>query len=70
LGEAIALVGKAGIDRRAYVDLLTSTIFPFDARGVFGQIPTSHNASDSEASVQGTLGGLRLQFSARNIRTR
>src|SRR5438309_10902346 len=28
LGEAIALVGKAGIDRHAYVDLLTSTIFP------------------------------------------
>ena len=27
LGEAIALVGKAGIDRRAYVDLITSTIF-------------------------------------------
>jgi 3-hydroxyisobutyrate dehydrogenase-like beta-hydroxyacid dehydrogenase len=27
LGEAIALVGKAGIDRRAYVDLITSTLF-------------------------------------------
>src|SRR5271163_1093332 len=27
LGEAIALIGKAGIDRRAYVELLTTTIF-------------------------------------------
>jgi 3-hydroxyisobutyrate dehydrogenase-like beta-hydroxyacid dehydrogenase len=36
LGEAIALVGKAGIDRRAYVDLLTSTIFPVPAYKVYG----------------------------------
>src|SRR5437870_1734391 len=27
LGEAIALVSKAGVDRRRYVDLLTSTLF-------------------------------------------
>lgn len=27
LGEAMALVGKAGIDRRGYLDLLTSTLF-------------------------------------------
>ena len=32
LGEAIALVGKAGVDRQAFVDLLTSTIFPARAR--------------------------------------
>ena len=36
LGEAIALVGKAGIDRRAYVDLLTSTIFPAPAYKIYG----------------------------------
>src|ERR1700730_1576704 len=36
LGEAIALVGKAGIDRRAYVDLLTSTIFPVAAYKIYG----------------------------------
>jgi 3-hydroxyisobutyrate dehydrogenase-like beta-hydroxyacid dehydrogenase len=28
LGEAMALVGKAGLDRRQYLDFLTSTIFP------------------------------------------
>src|SRR5246127_257591 len=31
LGEAIALVGKTGVDRQAFVDLLTSTIFPAPA---------------------------------------
>jgi len=36
LGEAIALVGKAGIDRRAFVDLLTSTIFPAPAYANYG----------------------------------
>jgi 3-hydroxyisobutyrate dehydrogenase-like beta-hydroxyacid dehydrogenase len=27
MGEAVALVGKAGIDRQAYIDLLTGTVF-------------------------------------------
>ena len=36
LGEAIALVGKAGVDRRTYVDLLTSTIFPAPAYKTYG----------------------------------
>ncbi len=38
LGEAIALVGKAGVDRRAYVDLLTSTIFPAPAYKIYGDL--------------------------------
>jgi 3-hydroxyisobutyrate dehydrogenase-like beta-hydroxyacid dehydrogenase len=36
LGEALALVGKAGIDRRAYVDLLSATIFPGTAYKTYG----------------------------------
>jgi 3-hydroxyisobutyrate dehydrogenase-like beta-hydroxyacid dehydrogenase len=36
LGEAIALVGKAGVDRGAYVDLLTSSIFPAPAYKLYG----------------------------------
>ena len=36
LGEAIALVGKAGIDRGAFVDVLTSTIFPAPAYRIYG----------------------------------
>jgi 3-hydroxyisobutyrate dehydrogenase-like beta-hydroxyacid dehydrogenase len=35
LGEAIALVGKAGIDRRAFVDLLTSTLFTSGAYKIY-----------------------------------
>jgi 3-hydroxyisobutyrate dehydrogenase-like beta-hydroxyacid dehydrogenase len=38
LGEAIALVGKAGIDRRVYVELLTSTIFTAPAYKIFGPL--------------------------------
>jgi len=38
LGEAIALVGKAGIDTRAYVDVLTSTIFTAPAYRIFGPL--------------------------------
>lgn len=36
LGEAIALVGKAGVDRQAFVDLLTSSIFPAPAYSNYG----------------------------------
>jgi 3-hydroxyisobutyrate dehydrogenase-like beta-hydroxyacid dehydrogenase len=38
LGEAIALVGKAGIDRSAYVELITSTIFPAPAYKTYGNL--------------------------------
>ena len=41
LGEAIALIGKAGIDRGAYVDLLTSTIFPAPAYQIYGKLIAS-----------------------------
>jgi len=36
LGEALALVGKAGIERQAFVDLLTSTVFPGPAYKTYG----------------------------------
>jgi 3-hydroxyisobutyrate dehydrogenase-like beta-hydroxyacid dehydrogenase len=36
LGEAIALVGTAGVDRQAFVDLLTSTIFLGPAYKTYG----------------------------------
>ena len=38
LGEAVTLVGKAGIDRRAFVDLLTSTLFTGRAYKIFGAL--------------------------------
>ncbi|MBK8176296.1 MAG: NAD(P)-dependent oxidoreductase [Rhodospirillales bacterium] len=36
LGEAMALVGKAGIDRRAYLDILTSTLFGAPVYATYG----------------------------------
>jgi 3-hydroxyisobutyrate dehydrogenase-like beta-hydroxyacid dehydrogenase len=36
LGEAMALVGKAGVDRRQYVDLLTATLFTGPAYQTYG----------------------------------
>ena len=36
LGEAMALVGKAGIDRHRYLDLLTSTLFTAPAYETYG----------------------------------
>ena len=54
LGEAIALVGKAGIDRRAYVDLLTSTIFTSPAYRIFG--PLIASATFEPAAFAAPLG--------------
>jgi 3-hydroxyisobutyrate dehydrogenase-like beta-hydroxyacid dehydrogenase len=38
LGEAMALVGKAGIDRRAYLGFLTSTLFPAPVYKTYGEL--------------------------------
>jgi 3-hydroxyisobutyrate dehydrogenase-like beta-hydroxyacid dehydrogenase len=38
LGEAVALIGKAGIDRQAYIELLTSTIFDTPAYKTYGTL--------------------------------
>jgi 3-hydroxyisobutyrate dehydrogenase-like beta-hydroxyacid dehydrogenase len=38
LGEAVALVGKAGIDRRAYVEFLSSTLFTAPAYKTYGTL--------------------------------
>src|SRR5437773_9078128 len=40
LGEALALVGKAGVDRRRYLDLLTSTLFTAPAYKTYGGLIT------------------------------
>jgi 3-hydroxyisobutyrate dehydrogenase-like beta-hydroxyacid dehydrogenase len=38
LGEAMALVGKAGIDRREYLRFLTSTLFPAPVYKTYGEL--------------------------------
>jgi 3-hydroxyisobutyrate dehydrogenase-like beta-hydroxyacid dehydrogenase len=41
LGEALALVGKAGLDQRQYVDFLTSSLFAAPVFKVYGEIIAS-----------------------------
>jgi 3-hydroxyisobutyrate dehydrogenase-like beta-hydroxyacid dehydrogenase len=38
LGEAMALVGKAGVDRHEYLNFLTSTLFPAPAYKMYGTL--------------------------------
>jgi 3-hydroxyisobutyrate dehydrogenase-like beta-hydroxyacid dehydrogenase len=38
LGEAMALVGKSGIDKAAFAELLSSTIFPAPAYATYGEL--------------------------------
>jgi 3-hydroxyisobutyrate dehydrogenase-like beta-hydroxyacid dehydrogenase len=38
LGEAVALIGKAGIDRHAYIELLTSSVFNAPAYKTYGSL--------------------------------
>jgi 3-hydroxyisobutyrate dehydrogenase-like beta-hydroxyacid dehydrogenase len=38
LGEAVALVGKAGVDRSQYVDFLTSTLFSAPVYQIYGRL--------------------------------
>jgi 3-hydroxyisobutyrate dehydrogenase-like beta-hydroxyacid dehydrogenase len=54
LGEAIALIGKAGIERRAYVDFLASTIFPAPAYRTYGSLIA--DASFTPAAFAAPLG--------------
>jgi 3-hydroxyisobutyrate dehydrogenase-like beta-hydroxyacid dehydrogenase len=38
LGEAIALVGKGGVDQQQYVDILTSTLFSAPVYKTYGKL--------------------------------
>jgi len=38
MGEALALVGKSGIDRQAYLDFMTSTLFTAPVYKIYGQL--------------------------------
>jgi 3-hydroxyisobutyrate dehydrogenase-like beta-hydroxyacid dehydrogenase len=64
LGEAVALIGKAGIDRRAYVELLTSTIFTAPVFKIFG--PLIADGRFAPAAFAATLGykDIRLALAA------
>ena len=41
LGEAMALVGRAGVDKHAYLDLITSTLFGAPIYATYGELIAS-----------------------------
>ena len=64
LGETIALVSKAGVDGRAYVELLTSTIFPAPAYGTYGGLIAANRFEPASFTAALGLKDIRLALAA------
>ena len=64
LGEAIALVGKAGVDRKAYVELLTSTMFPAPAYKIYGNLIAENRFEPAAFAVPLGHKDIRLAMAA------
>lgn len=64
LGEAIALVDKAGIDRQAYVDLLTQTIFPAPAYKTYGDLIAANKFQPARFAAPLGFKDIRLALAA------
>jgi 3-hydroxyisobutyrate dehydrogenase-like beta-hydroxyacid dehydrogenase len=64
LGEAIALVGKAGIDRHAFVDLLTASIFPAPAYKTYGGLIADNNFKPAKFAAPLGFKDIRLTLAA------
>ncbi len=64
LGEAVALIGKAGIDRHAYIDLLTSTIFPAPAYKTYGTLIADNQFQPARFAAPLGFKDIRLALAA------
>jgi len=64
LGEAVALIGKAGIDRHAFVDLLTSTIFPAPAYKTYGNLIADNEFQPARFAAPLGFKDIRLTLAA------
>jgi 3-hydroxyisobutyrate dehydrogenase-like beta-hydroxyacid dehydrogenase len=64
LGEAIALVSKAGVDGRAYVELLTSTIFPAPVYASYGGLIAAKRFEPAAFTAALGLKDIRLALAA------
>jgi len=64
LGEAVALVGKAGIDQHAFVDLLTSTIFPAPAYKTYGDLIADNKFQPARFAAPLGFKDIRLTLAA------
>jgi 3-hydroxyisobutyrate dehydrogenase-like beta-hydroxyacid dehydrogenase len=64
LGEAIALVGKAGVDRQVFVDLLTSTIFPAPVYKTYGGLIADNKFQPANFAAPLGFKDIRLTLAA------
>ena len=64
LGEAMALVGKAGVDRRRYLDLLTSTIFTAPVYRTYGGLIAEQRFEPAEFAAPLGHKDIRLALAA------
>jgi 3-hydroxyisobutyrate dehydrogenase-like beta-hydroxyacid dehydrogenase len=64
LGEAMALIGKARIDQRGYLDLLTSTLFNAPLYKVYGGLIVEQNFEPAGFAAPLGLKDIRLTLAA------
>jgi 3-hydroxyisobutyrate dehydrogenase-like beta-hydroxyacid dehydrogenase len=64
LGEAIALVGKAGVDRHDYVELLTSTLFGAPVYKTYGGLIAERKFEPAGFAAKLGLKDIRLALAA------
>lgn len=64
LGEAVALVGKGGIDAHAYVDLLTSTLFNAPVYRTYGGLIADRHFQPAGFAAPLGLKDIRLTLAA------
>jgi 3-hydroxyisobutyrate dehydrogenase-like beta-hydroxyacid dehydrogenase len=64
LGEAVALVGKAGVDRQQYVDILTTTLFAAPAYQIYGGLIARQEFEPAGMAARLGLKDVRLVLAA------
>jgi 3-hydroxyisobutyrate dehydrogenase-like beta-hydroxyacid dehydrogenase len=64
LGEAMALIGKAGIDQRAYLDILTSTLFNVPLYKIYGGLIVDRKFEPAGFAAPLGLKDIRLTLAA------
>jgi 3-hydroxyisobutyrate dehydrogenase-like beta-hydroxyacid dehydrogenase len=64
VSEAVALVGKAGVNRQQYVDILTSTLFAAPAYQIYGRLIARQEFEPAGMAVSLGLKDVRLVLAA------
>jgi 3-hydroxyisobutyrate dehydrogenase-like beta-hydroxyacid dehydrogenase len=64
LGEAMALVGKSGIDKRAFAELLASTIFPVPSYSTYAELIATNKFQPARFAAPLGFKDIRLVLAA------